>query len=388
MRRNRVILAILWLLSLVGISFFGGPVSYGFFTLFTLIPVICFLYLLFVYFFFHIYQDIDSKHLVANHVMPFDFILINEFHFGFVSVRVRFYSSFSTIIGLDDGVEYEFLPQTGIRRHTGLNCRYRGEYEVGIKTVELVDFFRLFRLSYHNREARRVVVKPDPIELPTLRGVDLSQTVGRDSVSHPTERDIPVRKYEPGDEMRQINWKATARSGELLVHKRIGEEREGVGILLGTCRDSADPFVYIPVENRMLETAIALTLFFSKKNIPVRSYHLSDRLNEIRVSGLAQFEAYYERMAGVSFREEMSETMLLNEAGRRPEIYRCRTLFLVLREWTEAALTMVKRLRENSVCTVVYLVRDDVPENLPAEKMSGVEIRCIPCDADLKEVIG
>ena len=54
MKRNRLIFLILWILSLVGISFFGGPVSYGFFTVFTLIPVICLFYLVLVYFFFHI----------------------------------------------------------------------------------------------------------------------------------------------------------------------------------------------------------------------------------------------------------------------------------------------------------------------------------------------
>ena len=388
MKRNRVIFAILWILSLVGISFFGGPVSYGFFTLLTLIPLICFLYLVLVYFCFRIYQELDSKHLVANHVTPFCFILKNEFHFGFVSIRVRFYSSFSTIIGLDDGVEYEFLPQTGLQRETVLNCKYRGEYEVGIKTVELQDFLRLFRLSYRNREARRVVVKPDPVELGNLRFADLSQTVARESVFHATEPDALVRKYEPGDDPRQINWKASARSGELLIRGRIGEEREGIGILLGTHRCSRESLTYIPVENKMLETAIALTLFFSRKNIPVCSYHMAGRMNEIHVSGLEQFDAYYERMSAVSFREEMTEEMLLHEAAARPEIFRCKTVFLVLQEWSASVAEMAERLRDNHVFTVILLIGDDIPENLPGERMPGVELQCISCDADLREVIG
>ena len=72
MKRNRVIFAILWILSLVGISFFGGPVSYGFFALFSLVPVVCLVYMVFVYFFFHIYQDLDSKHLGPSSGFSFE----------------------------------------------------------------------------------------------------------------------------------------------------------------------------------------------------------------------------------------------------------------------------------------------------------------------------
>ncbi|MBO4396078.1 MAG: DUF58 domain-containing protein [Eubacterium sp.] len=386
MKRNRVVLAILWILSLVGISFFGGPVSYGFFALFTFIPVISLIYLILVYFFFHIYQEPDKKHLTANHITPFHFILANEFHFGFVSVRVRFYSSFSTIIGLDDGVEYEFLPHTDIRMQTGLNCKYRGEYEIGIKTVELVDFFRLFRISYHNKEARRVVVKPDIVELTEIRSISLSQTSARDSRINRTERDVTVRKYEFGDDPRLVNWKATARSGELLVHKRIGEERVGIGILLGTHRISGDNMEYIPVENKMLETAIALTLFFAKKNTPVYSYHISGRLSEISVFGIDYFNAYYEQMSAVAFREDVTEEMLMGEAGSRPEIFRCKTVFMVLRDWSEEIYNLAKRLHENGVLTVVYLVRD-VSEGMTVPVIPGVIIRCIPKNADIREVI-
>lgn len=387
MRRNRIILAILWILSLVGISFFGGPVSFGFFALFTFAPLVSLLYLILVYFFFHIYQELDSKRLVANHVMPFKFILINEYHFGFVSVRVRFYSSYSSIIGLSDDIEYEFLPGTGITRSTGLNCKYRGEYEVGIKKVELQDYFRLFRLSYKNREPRRVIVKPDTVKLTALGGVDLS-LVAREVEGRSDRKDVLVRDYEPGDDPRYINWKMTARNGRLMTHRFIGEEQDGVGILLGTHRCSRDPGVFLPIENKMLETAIALTLFFSGKNIPVHAYHLALTLNEIHVYGPEQFDHYYERMASVVFREDASEDVFIREIRTRPEIFRCKTIFMVLRDWTGEVMELARLLHESHCSTVIFLIRDDVPENLPADPIPGTQIRVIPCEADLRQAAG
>ena len=156
---------------------------------------------------------------------------------------------------------------------------------------------------------------------------------------------------------------------------------------MGTNRISEDNMLYLPVENKMLETAIALTLFFAKKNILVHAYHASGGLSERTVYGLEQFDAFYEAFSAVEFRDDVSEEMLLTQASARPEIFRCKTVFLVLHEWTPQALEMARLLHENNVFAVAYLVRDDIPENLPGSQLPGVEIVCIRTDDDLTEVM-
>ena len=386
MKRNRRIFLILWILSLVGISFFGGPVSYGFFAVLTLTPIVSLIYLVCVFAFFRIYQELDGKQLVANHTVPFFFTLMNEYWFGFAGIRVRFFSSFSAISGLDDGTEYELLPKTGVTKQTSLVCKYRGEYEVGIKSVEIQDYFRLIRLSYHNKETLRVIVKPNLVELTNLKSIDLSQTMARESMQNQTEPDVLVRNYEPGDDVRQMNWKASARSGQLLIRKRTGEEREGVSILLGTNRCSREQKEYLPVENKMLETALALAYFFAKKNILTHVYYGAETLVEKNVSALNQFDAFYESLCTVEYREDASEADFLAKAAGRREIFQCKTVFLVLHEWTGAALEMLRLLRENNVFAIACLVRDDDPEDLPGGKMPGTLILRIGTDEDLTEV--
>ena len=386
MKRNRILFAILWITSLVGISFFGGPVSYGFFAALTFLPLVSLAYLGFVFFFFRIYQELDGKHLVANHTVPFYFTLINEYHFGFCGIRVRFFSSFSTISGLDDGVEYELLPGTGITKQTNLVCKYRGEYEVGIKSVEIQDYFQLLHLSYHNKETLRVIVKPNLVKLNDLKCMDLSQTMARETMVNPTEADVLVREYEPGDDVRQMNWKASARSGRLLIRKRVGEEKEGVYILLGTNRCSSEQKEYLPVENKMLEVTLALAMFFAEKNIQTNLCYEAGGIVEKGVSNLEQFDAFYENVCGISFQEDVTEQDFLAQAAMRPEIFRCKTMFLVLHEWTEAALQMLHLLRENNVFAITCLIRDEIPEDLPGAKMPGMELVRIGTEDDLTEV--
>ena len=392
MARNRIIYGILWVLSLVGISFFGGPVSYGIFTLLTLIPVISLLYLLFVSSFFRIYQEIDGKNLAADHTTPYYFILKNEFPFGFAGIRVRFFSDFSEILDLDDGVEYELQPKTGIKKQTGVLCKYRGEYEVGIKSIEVTDFFRLFRIRFKNKETLRVIVRPNIVELTALRKADPAKIMRKESNLRPSQADVLVRKYEPGDDIRYMNWKVSAKSGDLKVRNMIGEEREGIGLILNTVRIGESPEEYLPTENKMLETAIALGFYFTKNNTPVSAYLADVKKQTLHASSTAHFQALYERFSNVEFRADTEEAKLLGAVMSNPEIYKNRVVFLITGKWTEASAALVSKLHGNNVSVVVYLVEN--PEEEPAKhpgrdvpSVPNVQFLRIPADAKLEEVM-
>ena len=389
MLRNRIIFAILWILSLVAVSFFGGPVSYGFFFLLTLVPVVSLFYLLMVFAFFRIYQEMDSKNLVANHTAPYYFILKNEFPFSFSGIRVRFFSSFSSLSDLDDGVEYELLPKTGVKKQTSMVCKYRGEYEVGIKTIELRDFFCLFRIRFHNKETLRVIVKPNIVTLPALNSINLADVMTREASLHPTRADVLVRGYVPGDDIRYIHWKESAKTGELMVRQMIGEEREGIGIVLCAARPSEDEMKYLPTENKMLEAAIALSLFFTGKNTPVHSYIAAVKPSKKTALKPAEFRAMYEWFAATEFRSDWTEVSCLTPVFSSPELYQLKTVFLILNELTPALGKGIARLRENGISVVVYLITSGTgKQKCPPElNLPGVDFLCISPDDNLEEVM-
>ncbi len=100
MRRNRLIVLGLLILSLLAISFYGGPVSYGFFFFMLATPIISAIYAAVIYFRFRIYQKIDAKVLVAEEPVTFYFTLQNENLFAFAGIRTDFYSDDASISGL------------------------------------------------------------------------------------------------------------------------------------------------------------------------------------------------------------------------------------------------------------------------------------------------
>ena len=387
MRRNRLIFLLLWLASLVGISYRGGPVSYGLFVFLTLLPVISLIYLFAVFLAFKVYQHLEGRDLTAHHPHPFLFILENEFFFPFASVKVNLFSDYSTISGQDDGAEYELFPHEGIRNEATIVCHYRGEYEVGVKSLEIVDFLRLFRLRYRNPSTMKVPVKPDLIRLSELRSVDIQLLNALDSPLDDSVPDVVVRDYAPGDDPRYIEWKATARSRALKTRLRIGETQQGIGILMSTERSTQDPAVYLPLENKVLEASLALSWYFAADHTPVTLGYLTGYWKKLTIDRPEAFGEYYETVSSVVFSDLSTETLMLQNALQDPAFFNCRIVFIVIRELTAEALAAAEALNRANVSVIILKVSQDEKEELPELSLTRTRLILVPTETALEEVL-
>ena len=385
MKRNFRILLGLWILSIIGISLRGGPVTYGIFFLLTFLPVSSLFYIWLVILLFKIFQDLEGKELTANHPAVFRFVLQNESFLLFSGVRVRFYSDFSEISGLSDDIEYELMPKERIERKTDLVCKYRGNYEVGVRTIEVTDFFRFFTIAYKNPEPLRLKVKPDIVHLTELKHTEILLSAVKDSRIHPNEADVLMREYVTGDDPRLINWKASGAHGKLMIRERIGEQQEGIGILMDPHRYSDRMEDYLPLENRMLETVIALNLFLMEQGIPVETVIREDRTEYINVDPHIGFDAFYARMANYRFTHANTTDTLIADVLRQARLFHKKTVILVLHEWCPSADSLVQELIRNGIYTAVYLVNDTASDTpIAAHRADVVQVSV---NADLTEVL-
>lgn len=348
----------MWILSIVGISFRGGAVSYGLFAALTIVPFLSLLYLLAVYILFHIYQKLDRRYVTVNEPIHYHFALVNECPLLFSGIRVKFYSAFSSITTLDDEPEYELQPGTRIERETTLICRYRGEYEIGIKEIEIQDHFRLFRITYRNRRCVQAIVKPQLLCMDNIGGIELSEAV-RSSEHNRTDPDILSREYVSGDDPRFINWSQSARTGTLMTRTRIGTNHNEIAVIMDTFRNTDDRSVFIPSENRVLELSLALSYYFSRNNIAFAAYFYQQQMNRASAGSRSGFDEFYETLSSAFFDRSYEHKQLYEAVTGRTDIFNSSMVFFILSSWDSEAEKIIDILEKNELYTVIYLVTDD-----------------------------
>lgn len=388
MRMRRVIFAICWILSLISISFYGGTVSYGIFFALTFIPLLSFLYIACVWFRYKVYQEIGSRNIVCGQSVPYYFVLQNEDWFAFAGIRVLFFSDFSYVEELPGEIEYELLPGEKYRYETSFVCRYRGEYEVGIKEVVISDFFGLFSLRCAIKETKKVIVSPKLIKIYELRSIsDISAMIQREAVRMVTELDTVTREYVQGDVLKQIHFKATAREHKLMSRKLTGEEKRGVALFFDTHRCHGDPKIYLPVENRILETVLALTFFFSEKNIPVLTYCNQGEILQDSLSCVGDFEDFYGQIRGIRFDRKEDTKGSISCILHRGLVLDKQVIFFVLHKIDHEILEMTKRISGSGTITVFYVITEENVENFCMMSDGNRRIIAITPQEELEEAL-
>ena len=113
----------------------------------------------------------------------------------------------------------------------------RGVFDIGPLRVTVTDPFGLSRAKAFVGTATTVLVTPVVVTLPVtaLSTVSSEGRIAALQRSFGGQDDLSTREYRPGDALRRVHWRATARYGELMVRQEAVSHAE-VRIILDTRR--------------------------------------------------------------------------------------------------------------------------------------------------------
>jgi hypothetical protein len=168
MKINRLICIAAIIGSSVYASYYGGNVSYALFYLTLLMPAIAFLYTVYVYFRFKLYQTMGSYLVTKGEWNEYSFVVANEDFITFRNIKVNFLSDKSTIEATSQVTEYSLLPSESEKLETRIKCNYRGEYYVGVDSIEVTDFLYLFTITYPMGSKLKAYVLPRVVPIEQL----------------------------------------------------------------------------------------------------------------------------------------------------------------------------------------------------------------------------
>jgi len=100
-------------------------------------------------------------------------------------------------------------------------CQRRGVFQLGPWDLEMADPLGFFMVTHHYPDSATIMVYPRASRLPNL-DLPRGRASGRASSSQRANEETilvgGLRAYYPGDPLRRIHWKATARHDDLMVH--------------------------------------------------------------------------------------------------------------------------------------------------------------------------
>ena len=392
MKKNRIIYLALLVGATILVSFYGGTISYALFYMCLCVPVVAFAYNIYVYFRLQFYQQTPSRIVEKGKVLPYEVQFKNLDFIPFTHIKVKFYDEQCQVEANDELTEYYLLPGEEKKLETTLRCFYRGEYCVGVKEIEVMDFLYLFKMTYPVMWSLKLTVLPTVIKLKQL-GILLNDEDPKTNDYGKVENmllESETRKYQPGDYPRQIHWKAAARQRELLTRKVSKEIKRDNIILMDLQSVEEKEYTKLAIEDKIIEIVLAMGYYLQAQGTGAKICLDDGTLRAYPIMNAETFGTFYKVSSEVHFNGqkpfgEVLEAYIL----QHPKL---NYYLLVTHEMSEALLLSVSKAVNYGQKVMVLLVRANCQEAeqnyMNQLEMMGICVMCIKPQDDLNKVLG
>lgn len=392
MKITRLLSVLFIIASGVFASNIGGNIPYAIFYLAIFIPIISFLYTLYVYIRFKIYQSMDNYVVVKGDWNNYSFVIANEDFIAFRNVRVNFLYDKSTIKRTTESIEYSLLPSDKERMETKIRCNYRGEYFVGVDSIEVTDFLFLFTITYPITSKLKVLVLPRVVSVEQL-GIAPSLVDSKNPVRFSNaveeELDTEIRRYSPGDNKKRIHWKASAKANELLSRKYQQKPKAEVVLFMDLSKIPEDELRVVIAEDKIIESILAIANYYASRGTPSHIIYDMDGIKQVPIYTKSDFNAFYKACVNIRFDAKTPTASLMERRLQRGDdgIFYVTATNKLTKELYLSSLLVLSG--GNRLC--VLFVSDDVSENtikiFNDMKKAGADIYQIMPQDKIEEVL-
>lgn len=208
-------------LSVVFTQALRSPLSAMLLVFFIIWPILNLVYVLIVFASMDAYVEITDMSVVKNTPTKFKIQIVNHspFPVPFALADFRLPDK-KALYCTVKRIKIAAPPNSDYLIESDVTFGYRGTYDVGIDCLYVYDFFKLFRFKVRLYNYRSIYVMPRRFTMKAEinRATSDTSTEIRRSVIGVDRNDISdIRRYEPGDPMKNVHWKLSSKSEELQV---------------------------------------------------------------------------------------------------------------------------------------------------------------------------
>lgn len=261
-----------------------------------------------------------------------------------------------------DGVAAPFLRKgESAKIQLGLRCNKRGKHLVRGFRVESGFPFSILRWGRTFEASHAILVYPtfNPLtrlNLPTGRryqpgGVAMASNLG-ESFEY-----LGNREYRPGDNVRDIDWRATARLQRPIVREWVEEYMLRVAVILDTHVPKGSKPESLDAFERAVSTAAAVADYMARQDYLVDLFAAGPNLYHLTAGrSLAYLDQILDILACVESNPD--EPFNLIEPQLAELLERLSTVICVFLDWNETRRAFVENLRGSGVAVKVIILRD------------------------------
>ncbi len=253
-------------------------------------------------------------------------------------------------------IEYECTPlKKGVYSMGNLVVESENLMATGNAAKE-IDAGRLLEVRSRVYRVRRVDLKRGIAKKP-IPEIDIAQ------IGSPGTDFREIRKYVSGDPLRFVNWKATARIGEMMVNEFEREGRKAIWIFLDANKYMKHGTVLRNCYDVASEIAISLCYFFAVRGYNVGMYVLGHGIAFHPESGRRQFRKVLSALSEIEVSDAVENFIgAVEKAKRYMEVFKPASIFITRVERAvdlkkAAAKAMKSGMRHRDLPVTVITVR-------------------------------
>ncbi|MBT8299091.1 MAG: DUF58 domain-containing protein [Maribacter sp.] len=214
----------------------------------------------------------NSKGVEARRVLPQK---LSNSDFNPISVEFQSFYPFRAFISLIDELPQQFQKRdfnyrTSLLKNGKQELKYtvrpveRGEYVFGNLNIYVSSPLKIVKRRFVFQKDQMVPVYPSIIQMQQYDFLAISNKLLQFGlkkirrIGH-TQEFEQIKEYVPGDDIRTLNWKATAKQNQLMVNQYLDEKSQPIYSIIDTGRVMKMPFNGL----KLLDYAINSTLAFS-----------------------------------------------------------------------------------------------------------------------------
>jgi len=312
---NRARYFVVWVLVGGGAWLYGERMLYVSLAVLTALPIISYILATIGIMTLRVSQQLPDT-VLKEEYGDITVTIVNPLRVPFGSVRFVFYGDDFAVV-MQDSLIADIGSFRPIVTEIPFQISFRGEYEMGIRSVQIMDLTGLFRLTRNLNLPVNMLSLPritDMTKFPIASNL-LTQAQSRYDIRDEDYSTISdIRPYLPTDSIKRVHWKLTAKRNEWLVKNFQSNALHQVMIMLDSKRLDTNYKEQIIMEDHLIEMSLGLTDFCLKKGMPVE--YTAGEGHSIIANHPSDFETIYNTAARLNFEDEplLSPYSILSQA--------------------------------------------------------------------------